>query len=127
MHRAEGGVEAAVEADHHRGAEARDLRPALLDLRDVERDRLLAQNCLAGLGGGGDEIDMRIGAGGDQNGVDLRVGQDLVDRGSRLDAQFGRHRVGRLGEDVEDGGETRLRVAGQVAGMHGADAAAAED
>ena len=46
----------------------------------VEVDRLLAQYRLAGLGGSGDQIDVGVGGGRDEDGVDLRIVQRLVDR-----------------------------------------------
>ena len=42
-------VEAPVESHHHDGVERRDRRPAFVDPRDVEVDRLLAQHGLARL------------------------------------------------------------------------------
>ena len=102
VRRAEGRVEATVEADHYRGVEIANVVPALLDLRHVERDRLFAKDRLPGPGGGRDELDMRVRAGRDENGIDLRIPQNFLDGGGCLHSEFRRHAIGGGGHHVED-------------------------
>ena len=123
----EGGVEAAVEADLDRHAQAADLAPAGIDLGDVEVDRLLAQDGLAGLGRGRDQLDMGVGRGRDQHGIDAAVAQRLAHRAGDPAAMRLGHRHRRRALDVERPGQLGLGVRRQIVGMHPADAAAAQN
>ena len=72
-------IEAAIEADHQRGAGFPDHRKAFLDALHVEIDRLLAEDRLSGPGKALDQIRMRIGRRADDDGIDIRSLLDLVD------------------------------------------------
>ena len=65
------GVESPVEPDLDRDATAVDDRQRLVDLVEIERDRLLAQDRLAGLGGGDQQRHMCVGAAADRDSVDI--------------------------------------------------------
>ena len=72
------GIEAAIEADHQRRAGLLDDFEAGADALDVEIDRLLAEDGLAGARGALDQIGVRVGRRADRDGVDVLGG-----RGSR--------------------------------------------
>ena len=94
-----------------------------VDLGQLERDRLLAEDRLAGARGGHDQVGVGLGARADRHGVDGRVGEQLVDR--RVRARADRLRGGRDG--VVDGGESRARdLAVEQVGVHAPDPADAD-
>jgi hypothetical protein len=64
-------VEAAVEPDLQRHAGVGDLRQGEVDGSEVERDRLLAEDRLAGPSGTADEGSMGLGGRADRDGVDV--------------------------------------------------------
>jgi hypothetical protein len=127
LDRVEGWIVAPVEADLDRHAQGPDLVPAGVDLGDVEVDRLLAQDRLAGPGRGGDQLDVRVRGRGDQDGLDRRIGQHLGDAAGRLAAVLLRHSLGRGPVHVVGPEQRRLGMGGQIVGVHAADAAAAEE
>ena len=77
-HRLVPRVEAAVEADHERDARLLDGRQRAVHLREVEADRLLAEDRLAGLGRRDDQVDVGVGARADRHRVDVVGGQQLL-------------------------------------------------
>jgi hypothetical protein len=118
-------VEAPVEADQEIDAGALDLAQAGVDATDIEVDGFLAKDRLARLGGGNHEVGMGIGGAGDHHRVDRLIGEcGLAVHG--LGAVVCRQRRRRVGVDVDDASQARLRVAGDVGGVDCADAAGAE-
>src|SRR5918996_1209837 len=77
------------------------------DVRQVERERLLAEDGLARLGRGDGEIRVRVGARADRHGVDLGVREHLVhpvvDRHAVLPRQRPRLRGAHVVHAIEDG------------------------
>src|SRR5579875_456426 len=61
-HRGMGGIEPAVEAYLERNAGLLDGGEGTLDLRELQRDRLFAEDRLASLGGGHHKLSVRVGA-----------------------------------------------------------------
>ena len=123
--RGEMRIEAAVEADHQHSIGLLDHGQAFFDALDVEIDRLLAEDRLAGPGETLDEIGVGVGRRADDDGVDVLGLLDGIDRahfGAIGGSQFRR----RLFEGIGHGHEFGLRVGTNGAGMHLADAAGAE-
>ena len=125
LHLGNAWIEAAIEGDEQRPVGTGDRRQQLLDALDVEVDRLLAEH---GLTGGETLLDQfGVGAGGraDDDSGDLGIVQRrrFVDvgradfRGEVTSRRF--HRI----DDVLDRG---TRVGRDVAAMHVANAARAE-
>ena len=87
----------------------------LIELGGVERDGLLAENVLAGRQGGAQIGDMGVVRGGDVDGVDVRIGVEILNRViDLLDAVL----VGKslsLGERAV--GNARKLAAGQGKGL----------
>jgi hypothetical protein len=100
-------VEAPVEADLERDPGRLDGGERAVDLVEVERHRLLAQDRLARRRGGDDEIRVRGGARADGDGVDLRGGQHPVDARRHRDAEAVGHLARRGLRDVVDGRHVR--------------------
>ncbi len=73
-------IEAAVEGDHHLGAELLDLSDGGIGLVDVEIDRLFAEHRFAAAGGVEREVDMRIGRRADDDR--LHIGRAIAARAS---------------------------------------------
>ena len=124
-HAAVGGVVAAVEADLDWYAAVAHLLPARCHPLQTEVDRLLAENRLAGLRGGDDQVDVGVGGGGDQHRVDAG-GERRVHAVRHRGAVLFRQRRGRARHRVVYAHEARAGAGREVAGMHGADAARAE-
>ena len=73
------GVEAAVEADLERHAGGLDRGQRAIDLGQVERHRLLAEDRLAGLGGRDDQVGVGVGRRADRDRVDVVGAEQLLD------------------------------------------------
>jgi hypothetical protein len=122
-----GGVVAPVEADLDRHPAGLDLGPAAVDPGDIQIDRLLAEHRLAGLGRLGHEIHVGVGGRRDQHRLHGRVSQ----HGAHVRSHFGTvlrgRRFGRRPMDVVNVEQGRVRVLGQVVGVHLADPAGPEE
>ena len=94
-HRRVGGVEAAVEADLERHAGGGDRGQRAVDLGEVQRHRLLAEDRLAGLGGGHDQVGVGVGRRADRDRVDVGRAEQLVEARSRRSRRAARRRRGR--------------------------------
>lgn len=125
--RGEGGVEAAVEAEHDGGRHGIELGAGGLDVLHVQGDRLLAQDRLAGLGGREEVGDVQGGGRADDDGVDVRVGEDLLGLLARAGPVETGEVLGGRAHGVADEGELGLRVGGDGLGVDVADAAGADD
>src|SRR3954449_11776886 len=68
-HRRVRGSEPAVEADLERDARLLDRAQGAVDLRQVQRHGLLAEDRLAGAGRRHDQVGVRVGARADRHGV----------------------------------------------------------
>ena len=124
--RGEIGVEAAVEADHQRRAGLSDHFEAGADAIDVEVDRLLAEDRLAGAGGALDEIGVGVGRRADGDRVDVLRCEDRVDVSDLGARGFGQSGGGgRVG--VGDEGHAAAGTRGRVAAMDLADPARPDD
>ena len=71
VHRPVPGVEAAVEPDHEQDTGALDRVQRPVDLSEVVGNRLLAEDRLACVGRGLDQVDMGVGARADGDRVDV--------------------------------------------------------
>ena len=121
------GIEAAVEADLDRHVVVRDGCGAAVDPVDVDVDRLLAKDRLAGPGRGLDQsawVSVAVA-------ISTASIPPLASRSSIEscggDVQLRRDGLGRGAVDIEDGAQARLLVARDVAGVHGADPPAAQN
>ena len=114
------GVKAALKA--HLKLDARLLNGGqrLVNLGQVERQRLFAKNVFARPGGILDHERMRIGAGRDHDGFDAVIRQKLtIVRGDTPDSQFIRHSLRHIQPDVAHGDQVRLwNAPDQVARVH---------
>jgi hypothetical protein len=120
-------VEPAVEAHLERHAGLAHVLDGLDRHLAVQRDRLLAEDVLAGLGGPDAELGVRRGRRGDRYGVDAPVGQDVVVAGRPRDAELLAHLAGHAGFRVEDAGELGRRAAtGEIGGVDPAHPAQAD-
>jgi hypothetical protein len=124
-HRPEVGVEAAVEADHQRGALLLDDGQALAHARDREIDRLLAEDRLAGDRRLLDQVGVHVGRGRDEHGSDVVVGDDLVDGRDSGVVGIG-ERARRIRQCIGDGGEPGAWRGRDGGGVDLADPAGAE-
>lgn len=103
-----GGGVAPVEAAHKPHLEQ---HPGTLDLGDHlvrrserQRDRLLAEDRFSGARGLNRDLAVGMGRAGDQDGVHLRVGDQIAEIGVGLHAgQLGGQLVKRLGVRIGDG------------------------
>jgi hypothetical protein len=118
-------IEAAVEADHQRGAFGVDDLEAGLDPLDVEIDRLFAEDRLAGPGEALDQIGVGIGGRADDDGVDIGGGFDGLD-GAHFGAILAGQVSGGLGHGIGNGDEPGLGIGGHGLGVNLADTACAE-
>ena len=91
-----GRVEAAVEADLERHAGRLDRRQRAVDLGEVERDGLLAEDRLAGARRGADQLGVRVRARADRDRVDVGAREQLVDADGRHAELRGDRRRGLL-------------------------------
>ena len=87
-----GGVEAAVEADLERHAGRVDGGQRAVDLGEVERHRLLAEDRLAGLRGRDDQVGVGVGRRADRDRVDVGRAEQLVDGRRRRSRRARRRR-----------------------------------
>ena len=81
MHFAKRRIEAPIESHHHGGIQRSDLYPAPIDPSQVQVDRLLAEHCLAGAYGSGQQVDVRGRSRGDHDGIDAGVVESGIDIG----------------------------------------------
>ncbi len=122
-------VEALHVADLEDFAGLSDDRLKLLDLGDVDADRLLAEDVLAGLErrDGGRHVEGVRGR--DDHGIQRRIGEHgIVVREGPLGLVRPGHALEQVGRDVADGvevGVARLGAALEVSGLR--DGAAAQD
>jgi hypothetical protein len=91
-------------ADHEPSVEAPCQGGQLLGLPEIERERLLDEDMLAGQQGARGEVVMGRRLGGDRDRLDRRLGQNLLE-GQGSAAVSGRDRLDRLGMVVGDGSE----------------------
>ena len=122
---AEIGIVAAVEADEQRHAGFCDHRQALFDALDRQRDRLFAEDGLAGAGRLLDQVGVGIGRGADEDRVNVLGGDDLLHRG-RLRADGGGKLLRRLGNSVGDVGDAGAARSRDGLRVHIADPASTE-
>jgi len=122
----EGGVEAALEADHAGHAGRLHRFTAGNGARHRQVHRLLAEDVLAGGGGAGDQVGVGGGGRGDGDHVDRRVGQHGLD-GRDLRAELLGERAGAVADRVADELELHARQVGEVGGVDAADATGTED
>ena len=123
-----GGVETAVEADLERDAGARDLGERAVELAEVERDRLLAQDRLAGGRRAGDQVGMAGRARADSDGVDVLGPENVIDTGRDVHAELVRDGARGVGRDVADGGERDTgHAGGEQLRVHAPDPPDADD
>ncbi len=119
-------IEAAVEPDVQRDPGGVHRLERSVDLGEVEGDRFLAEDRHAGLRGGADQLDVRVGRRADRDRIDAgceRVGR----RSEHGDAELSPDRVGQRRDDVVHAGELHaVDAAGEQFGVHPADAAASE-
>ena len=115
-------VEAPVEADLEQDACTLDRLERPVDLGEIQRDRLLAQDRLAGGRRGDDLLDVGVGARADRDRVDVgRLVQLLGGRNGR-DAEPLPDRLRGLGRRVVDRRQGRpLDLLGEQLGVHSAD------
>src|SRR3954470_981383 len=123
-----GRVEAPVEADLERDARLLDRGERAVDLGEVQRHRLLAEDRLARTGGGHDQVGVRVGARADRDRVDVRRGEHLVDGPGDRHAERRAHDARGLRVRVVDGADGGARHAPrEQLGVHAADAPDADD
>ena len=99
---------------------------AMLYTANVEVERFLAQDGLAGERGRGDEFDVRIGGRSDESSVDRFVCKSGFNAVDRLRAIFGGHSLRGQSVDVVHISKRRFRMRSYISRMHDADAARAE-
>ena len=104
---------------------ANDFRAAVHPL-EAEIDRFLAEHWLSGRHRLFQEIGVRVGRRCNQNGVHVPRREDLGRRSHHLSARRSGDGLGRRTVDVLNRREAGARVSGDIGGVHGADAAAAE-
>ena len=101
----------------------------MVDVEDfgvVGADRLLAEDGLAGQGGGLGDFHVNVGGCGDEHGLDLRVGEHLTVVGGEL---LGRREllwIGVVGLEIADPVDDDIRHSGDVQVVHETDAAQAD-
>ena len=124
-HCAEEPVEAPVVADleQHSGTLAR--LDGTARLGDVEGERLLAEDVLAGLRGRDDHVGMRVGRRRHEDGFDVFAREQALGV-ERLRAGLLRERSRRLGHDVGDRGQPHTLQRGRVGGVNAGDLARAD-
>jgi hypothetical protein len=123
-----GRVEAAVEADLERHAGGVDGGERAVDLGEVERHRLLAEDRLAGLRRRDDQLGVRVGRRADRDGVDVGRVEQLVEVRRHDGAERLGHRPGARLELVVDPGHRGARhLAGEQLGVHAPDPPDADD
>ena len=123
-----GGVETAVEADLERDAGARDLGERAVELLEVERDRLLAQDRLAGRRRAGDQVGMGGRARADRDSVDVLGSENVVDTDRDVHAELVGDRARGVGRGVADGGERDTgHASGEQLRVHAPDPPDADD
>ena len=127
MNRGEGGVEAAVEAEHDGHGNGVQFVASGLDVLHVQRDRLLAQHGLAGLGGGEQVRDVQRRGRADDDGVDAFVGEDGVHVGRVAGAVDLGQLLRGVTERIGNEGEGGAGVGGDGLGVDVADAAGADN
>ena len=123
----EGGVEAAVEAEHDGHGNGVQFVASGLDVLHVQRDRLLAQHGLAGLGGGEQVRDVQRRGRADDDGVDAFVGEDGVHVGRVAGAVDLGQLLRGVTERIGNEGEGGAGVGGDGLGVDVADAAGADN
>ena len=117
-----GGVESTIEADHERYAVFANCTQSLVNLADVQADRLLAKDRLAGGRRPGDQLDVRVSTTADGHGIDGVGFQNLIDGHHRCAQRISDLRCGGI-VDIEHGGH--LGAVGFIRDdvrMHSADA-----
>src|SRR6202171_6290149 len=121
LQRRERRIEPALKTDHASDTGLAHCLGAGAGAHQIEIDRLLAEDGLAGGGAALDQLRMRVGAGGNDDGGDRFVGKDRVRGphfGAMLDGEIDRgHAV-----DVSDVFESDARLTRQIAGVNAADA-----
>jgi hypothetical protein len=102
-------MEAAVEPDLRGDARGRDEPTQLDDVVEARRERLLAEERLAGVDGGADELAVRVRGGADDHRVDLGVGDH-------------REGIGREATELADAAHLPEHLGGGVRRRDGPDA-----
>src|SRR5215216_1769 len=120
-------IETPIEADHDGRVQRSDLCPAPIDSGQVQVDRFLAEHCLPGAYGAGQQVDVGWCGRSDHNCVDARVLHCGINRGSRAGAvllgHFLRSRVDRVVHPGQLGPGMNIdRV-----GVYASDASAAQE
>jgi hypothetical protein len=118
------GVEASLEADLERRVGGLDRVDDLDRVLVAERDRFLAESRYAGLNRGEDQGRVRRSGGGDNHGVGPRTEHVLYLPG--LSSDLRGYHLGPLRVGVPDEYPVNAWVAGQQAGVEGADTASPE-
>jgi len=111
-----GRAKVIVKANLQRNAGGRCCGDRPVGLRDRQRQRLLAEDRIAGPRRIADDLGVRAARRRDHHGVDIRARQEiLVALVPALDAEPPRHSLGALAIHVGDAGELRAR---QLLGDH---------
>jgi len=126
LERGERRVVAALEPDHARDLGLGDRRGARARALEVEVDRLLAEDRLAGRRRAQDQVGVRIGARRDHDGIDAGVGEDPLEvagGGAELRGEF----VGGQRDGVAHEAQLHAGLAGQVGAVDLADPAGTDE
>ena len=115
--RGEGGGEAAVEAEHDGHRHGAQLVACGLNVLHIQGDRLLAQNGLAGLGGGEQVGDVQRRGRADNDGVDTLVGEHGINVGRVAGAVDLGQLLRGIAERIRDEGEGRVFMMSSRTGM----------
>ncbi len=119
-------IEAPVEADREGHLGLRQDAGSAVDLGEVEIDRLLAEDRLAGAGRAADQLGMGMGGGADHHRAQLTVGQCLLQADDRRAMLVGQH-IGGDRIEIDHVFEPRLGMGRDVAGMDLSDEAGADE
>lgn len=120
------GIEASVEPDHERDGVPGQHLDALVEAAEIEVDRLLAEDRLAGLGGGGDQLEMGVGRRADQHRVEVVTGKRLPRIGGGARAMTGGERARSISRRVDHHRQPGARMGSQIAGVAATDPPGAE-
>ena len=126
LHGGMGWVESSIESNLDRDAGSFDRGDSPIDFGQVQRHRLLQENCLACLGSCDCEVDVGVGAGANRHRVDI-ARHDLFDRVGPVTADAVGHGLGAFGVNVIDRSDFEpVDLLGDDLGVHFSDASRTE-